>query len=252
MVQWRRQQLLPLLYFYVRSSQYQFDTFWHSAQSLLTCLVFCLTLAQQESCGPIGNSDETAATPSRAQRFYLNTADPAPCTGNITSWRVCYYGPDNVNNDSGSYWATYAVYRRMGSGNDVQYERVSEMFRAIRTIARFTRFIQAGVDGEIVEGGFNCYNDSIDTGNSPLTVQAGDILSACVFDPENLAFVVNRLQLDIVGESESSGQSLLQMDTTGCTTEAIPSNIPANELSTQNSRTLHLYANIGISVYGPS
>ena len=210
-----------------------------------------LARAQQESCGPIGNGDETAASPSRAQRFYLNTADPAPCTGNITSWRVCYYGPDNVD-DRGSYWATYAVYRRRRNSDigNFSYERVSEMFRAIRTVVRYTT--ADIVDGEIVEGGFNCYNDSIDTGNSPLTVQAGDILSACVFDPENLAFVVNRLQLDIVGESESSGQSLLQMDTTGCTTEAIPSNIPANELSTQNSRTLHLYANIGISVYGPS
>ena len=241
MVQWRRQQLLPLLYFYVRSSQYQFDTFWHSAQSLLTCLVFCLTLAQQESCGPIGNSDETAATPSRAQRFYLNTADPAPCTGNITSWRVCYYGPDDVDNDRGSYWAMYAVYRKMGSGDNVRYEKVSEMFRAVRTIQRFTS--DDMVDGEIVEGGFNCYDDSIDTGNSPLTVQAGDIPGACVFDPGTDTFIVNRLQLDIVGEA--SGQSLLQMDTSGCSTVAIPSNIPANQLSTQSSRRLHLYANIG-------
>ena len=88
---------------------------------------------------------------------------------------MCYYGPDDVDDDHGSYWATYAVYRRMGSGDDVRYERVSEMFRAIRTIERFTRFVGAGVDGVIVEGGFNCYDDSIDTGNLPLTVQAGDI-----------------------------------------------------------------------------
>ena len=161
---------------------------------------------------------------------------------------MCYYGPDNVDNARGSYWATYAVYRRMGSGNDVKYERVSEIFRALRTIERFTDVNVARVDGEIVEDGFNCYDDSIDVGNSPLTIQAGDILGACVFDPENMRFglvQVNRLQLDIVGEA--SGQSLLQMDTTGCTTEAIPSNIPANQLSTQSPRKLHLYANIGIS-----
>ena len=132
----------------------------------------------------------------------------------------------------------------MGSGNDVRYERVSEMFRAIRTIERFTRFIGAGVDGVIVEGGFNCYDDSIDTGSSPLTVQNGDILGACVFNPDNTQDI-NRRQLDVVGEA--SGQSLLQMDTIECSTSAIPSNIPANQLSTQSSRRLHLYANIGNS-----
>ena len=78
--------------------------------------VLYLTSAQQERCGSIGNSDETAATPSRDQAFYLDTANPATCGGNITSWRVCYYGPDSIDR-IGSYWATYAVYRRMGSGS---------------------------------------------------------------------------------------------------------------------------------------
>ena len=194
-----------------------FDTYQLPWTISLTYLAFCVASAQQESCSPIGNKDETAATPSRDRGFYLNTAGPAPCTGNITSWRVCYYGPDDVDDDRGSYWATYAVYRRMGSGDDVRYERVSEMFRAIRTIERFTRFIGAGVDGVIVEGGFNCYDDSIDTGSSPLTVQNGDILAACVFNPDNTQDI-NRRQLDVVGEA--SGQSLLQMDTIECSTSA--------------------------------
>ena len=235
---------------YVCAGHFKFGTHKSVSLSYLSHLAFCFTLARQESCGPIGNSDETETTPLRNQRFYLNTADPAPCTGNITSWRVCYYGPDDVDNLSGSYWATYAVYRRTGSGDDVHYERVSEMFRALRTIERFTDIDGTGVDGEILEGGFNCYNDSIDTGNSPLTVQAGDILGACVFDPENIVrgtrVTLNRLQLDIVGDV--SGQSLLQTtDTSECSTVAIPSNIPANQLSAQSSRRLHLYANIGNS-----
>ena len=127
----------------------------------------------------------------------------------------------------------------MGSGDNVRYERVSEIFRAVRTVQMFTS--DDVVDGEIVEDGFNCYDDSIDVGNSPLTIQAGDILGACVFDPEDinfLGFVVNRLQLDIV--DIASGQSLLQMDTTGCTMEAIPSNITANQLSTQNLSLIHI------------
>jgi hypothetical protein len=205
-----------------------------------------LTSAQQEQCGFIGNSDETAATALRAQMFYLDTANPANCTGNVTSWRVCYYGPDLVN-ARGSYWATYAVYRMMGSDNNmIRYERVSEMFRAIRTIESFVSGSPI-VDGEIVQGGFNCYTDSIDVGNSPLTIQAGDILGACVFDSEDdqlsTITIVVRRPLDVVGEV--SGESLLQMGTTGCSREDIPSDISASQLSIINSTRLYIYANIG-------
>ena len=48
---------------------------------------------------------------------------------------MCYYGLDSVN-DRRSYWATYALYQRMGSGSSVRYVRVSEMFRALRTVAQ--------------------------------------------------------------------------------------------------------------------
>ena len=204
--------------------------------------VLCLTSAQQEQCGSIGNDNETAGTASSAQMFYLDTANPAPCTGNIASWRVCYYGPNDID-DRGSYWATYAVYRRMGSAN--RYMRVSEMFRAIRTVDNTTFLANPIVDGEIEQGGFNCYNDSIDIGNSPLTIQAGDILGSCVFDPEDdlVGVNVSRIPLDVVGEI--NGESLLQGDTTDCSRTSIPSDILTHQLSVVNSRRLHMYANIG-------
>ena len=210
--------------------------------------VLCLVSAQQERCGSIGESAELAGTPSRAQMFYLDTANPANCTGSITSWRVCYYGPDSVN-DRGSYWVTYAVYQRMGSGNN-KYERVSEIFRATRAISGLQG--ESNIDCEIVQGGFNCYDDSIDVGNSPLTIQAGDILEACVFNPNDERIdiplvgpmvIVVRLPLDVVGEA--NGESLLQMGTDGCSRTNIPSDISTNQLSTVNSRQLHIYANIG-------
>ena len=175
---------------------------WLSVILAYTALLcYSVTIAQslQEHCGTIGTLDNTAAIPSRAQLFYLNTANPAPCTGNITSWRVCYYGPDSVHN-LGSYWATYAVYRRIGSGSNIRYVRVSEMFSAIRTVSHFTGDPDSIVDSEIAQGGFNCYDDSIDIGNSPLIIQAGDILGACVFDSDDIPFIITRLPLDIVGE----------------------------------------------------
>jgi hypothetical protein len=122
------------------------------------------------------------------------------------------------------------------------------MFRAIRTIASFT--FTPDVDGEIAQGGFNCYTDSIDVGDSPLTIQAGDILGACVFDPdgdivfENNNNLLIRLPLDVVGEASGPEEALLQMSTDGCSREEIPSDIPANQLSTLDSRRLHIYANI--------
>ena len=200
------------------------------------------TSAQQEQCGSIGNSDETAATASRTQMFYLDTANAAACTGNITSWRVCYYGPDSVNN-RGNYWATYAVYRMMGSGDSVRYIRVSGMFSAVRTIAIFVS-VDPVADGEITEGGFNCYDDAID---SPLTIQAGDILGACVFDPDDIQLIITRLPLDVVGEA--NGESLLQMGTSDCSRTDILSDVPANQLSPINSRRLHIYASIGKLYY---
>ena len=206
--------------------------------------VLCLTSAQQEQCGSIGKDNETAGTASSAQMFNLDTANPAPCTGNIVSWRVCYYGPNDTD-DGGSYWATYAVYRRVGSGN--RYMRVSEMFRAIRTIDN-TSFLANPIvesDGEIEQGGFNCYNDSIDVGNSPLTIQAGDILGACVFDPEDDLVGVNVSIIPLAVVGEVNGESLLQGDTTDCSRTNIPSEILPNQLSMVNSRRLHIYANIG-------
>ena len=201
-------------------------------------------MVAQNTCGTLGSSDNIAATRRRDHMFYLNTANPAPCSGNITSWRVCYYGPDTI--DFSSYWATYAVYRRIDSDSNGRYERISSTFRAVRATGLLANIDTTGIiDGAIQQGGFMCYNDSIDTGASPLTVQAGDILGACVFDPED-SDNFGRHQLDVVGEID--GESLVGMSSSGCTTDALPLNIPVSQLSAISSRRLHLYANIGIKI----
>ena len=103
--------------------------------------------AQGIDCGLIGSGDETELQAVTNRRFYLNTANPAPCTGTITRWRVCYYGSDNTNILSyRSYTASYSLYRRMGSGRDVYYQRVSNVFRAVittTTLANFDRILIA-------------------------------------------------------------------------------------------------------------
>ena len=206
------------------------------------CCNNLLAQAAGTQCGTIGSSDaESPVTTRRDQRFYLNTADPAPCTGNITSWRVCYYGPDSV--EFSSYWAVYALYRKVGSGSNENYERVSETFKAVRATGLLAAIDSTGIiDGEVQEGGFECYEDFIDVDQTPVTVRAGDVLGACILDPvdgEN----TGRQQLDVVGEI--TGESLLGRSSSGCTILALPDSMQSNQLSTVSSRRLHIHANIG-------
>ena len=82
------------------------------------------------------------------------------------------------------YWAFYAVYRRNVSESDDRYQRVSDIFTAVRSGPILNGPI---VDGRIVPDEFNCYKDTIDNGDSSLTVEAGDVLGACIFDPPDPA-----------------------------------------------------------------
>ena len=197
--------------------------------------------AVADMCGLIGNSNETQLSAIRDEMFYLDVDHPAPCAGKVISWTVCYYGPNDVESDN-IYWALYAIYRKNASQNGDSYERVSDTFTAVRSGQEL--LIRPIVDGKIVEGGFNCYNDTIDNGNSSLTVEAGDVLGACVINPSG----DNRHQLDIVGVSDN-GESLLEMNENGCVITRqdgeIPLSVEISQPSTKSPRRLHLYANIG-------
>ena len=205
--------------------------------------IICLVSGQ--TC-TIGRNDESEQGVRTDQRFYLDVNNPATCNGTIINWRVCYYGrSEGQAFEFHSYWATYAVYRRMGSGGGESYVKVSELFRAVRT----TTGRGDGVDGRN-RLGFNCYTDSVDAGDSPLTIRAGDIIGACVFNPQD-ADSFDRQQLNIVGEVPSGlGESLMRIDVgdrsnqVDCTMDDIPSSIQQGDLGNQNNRRLHIYANI--------
>ena len=211
-------------------------------------IVLCLASAQ--SCGTIGNDDDRELDEKTEQRFYLDINNPATCNGTITSWTVCYYGPNDVRG-SRSYWATYAVYRRNGSDEGERYERVSGIFSAVRVTRAVMMLEEPMTDGLIRQRGFMCYNDSIvDTSNSPLTVQEGDIIGACVFSPQDEGGL-DRRELDIVGEI-TNGESLL-LDNNDlvntCTMDIIPSSIQCcSDFRELSNRRLHIYANIGITI----
>ena len=126
------------------------------------------------------------------------------------------------------------MYRRiLDSGGDGDfYQRVSNTFTADRVA-----FINP------ISSGFNCH-DELDIGSEAVEVQRGDVVGACVFDPENHLIIFVHSQLDVIGEAD--GYSLLEMnDVSECDFGEIPSRVSASDLRETTSRILHLYAEIG-------
>ena len=136
----------------------------------------------------------------------------------------------------------------MGFGRDEHYKGVSHTFQAV-TVTKFLfppngTATDTAVDGVIQAKSFICYDDFLGTNESWLTVETGDVVGACIFNPKN-GHTFSRRELDIVGEAE--GHSLLADDRFECTTETLPSVIHTNRLSIKKSRRLHLYATVGMS-----
>ena len=174
---------------------------------------------------PVGTNNEIAFTAERKESFYLNTAHPAPCNGTINSWRYCFYNPSTSIYNNRIYSTSFAVYRAVGTGDSAHYLRVSN----ITTVSWHGSEINRSQN-------FNCYNVSVNA----FTIEAGDIVGACVYDPEDTQI----RQLDIVGRV-ATGYSLMRTDNGFSQCEySLPSNISRNQLSNRKSRILHLYANI--------
>ena len=120
----------------------------------------------------------------------------------------------------------------MSDSGGLYYQQVSRTFTADRV----------ALTQNPISSGFNCH-DELDIGSEAVEVQKGDVIGACIFDPDNF-FLIIHSQLDIVGEAND--HSLLEMnDVSECDFGAIPSRISATDLREQTSRILHLYADIG-------
>ena len=188
----------------------------------------------QSECGRVG-TDAQEFDASRGQGFYLNTQDPAQCTGTITQFQYCYYRSGSF---AASYDFTFAVYRSMGSS----YVPVSQAFTTGRTIAN----ANLGFGDN-----FACTSYSVDE----ITVQAGDVIGVCIYDPPDNADPVdvligpdltNRVQLDVVGGNAPSDRFLMSTGNTGCGDFSVPSSV--SSLGTQTSRVLHIYADISKNI----
>ena len=181
----------------------------------------------QDTCGVIGTNEEER-TVRRDHNFYLNTQNPAPCNGNITSFQFCNYRGTQRED---FYESTFAIYRLRASEPD-SYDAIVPALRARRAIG-------TGLGPGGIFSSFGCTNLTLE---DPVTVQAGDVIGACVFDPPD----DDTLQNDVVGEIDDSNRYLMTSGTNGCGDAAVPSIV--NSLEQRDSRVLHIHAEIGTEV----
>ena len=175
----------------------------------------------------------------------MDVDNPATCNGNVTSWSVCYFGPENITL-LGGYSTAYAVFRRVENGSNPYYQIVSPTYAAVRVGPSPVFAIGNGfVDGRVEAGGFNCYTDTITVGDSPIEIQEGDVIGACVIDPVDvpvpyLNVTIETLPLHIVGEVDNVAERLFSRDTTGCTADTFPYVVTSDQLSPIASRRLFI------------
>ena len=216
----------------------------YTLSQLLITAVFCYssTLAQ-EICGPIGlslsdsNETDDDLDAYKKDMFYLDMDNPAICTGAITSWRVCYYGPKNSNNKM--YSVKYSVYRRNGAN----YIQVSNM-------TFITTLRGGGSDSQydqLSEDGFYCHDESLDT---PFAVQKDDIIGACVVNPKGPTHRLDIVStVTVTDDNEQSSIQLYVPKSNDYERECrmsmdLPATIDFNQFSPADSMRLHLSANI--------
>ena len=173
--------------------------------------------------------DNRYMQPSNVRRrnaLFLNIGDPAICSGNINSFKYCYYSPGD---SAPSYSFKFAVYRE-SSSNSGSYNNISPVFVVQRT--------SSDVATELGGSGFVCVDFTV---NDPVPVNTGDVLGACIFDPSG-----NTLQLDIVGNADAGTSMLLRHENNGCSSGSLSPTVTPPD--TVGNRLLHLYANIGNNI----
>lgn len=189
-------------------------------------------MSGQDSCGAVG-TDLGEQTVRRAEALYLNTQNPAFCDGNITSFRYCNYEPEPSRFVTIiTFEAIFAIYRPLGNGT---YTAVSQTF----TVGGRGDALNLGSydsDDEEWQNSFGCGQLDL---NNPVTVQAGDVIGACIFNSPIFGVV----ELDIVGNTGDSNDYLISTDITDCDDEAVPPSVSA--LSQTDSVVLHIDADIG-------
>ena len=229
---------------------------------LITILYHIVSLTfALESCGHIGDNRETQGYSAYdGDGFYLDIGNRACCSGNITSWRVCYYMPGTAElEDDDLYRVKYAVYRRNGT----DYIRVSNLTFNF-TLGRgelsndnghWKKRDTSNYEDSSIEEPFECYNIPL---NTSFAVHADDVIGACVVDGPDLEDS-NRSsvhRLNVVSEANNQshppiGHLLRYSDLTACQmNETLPASIIdfENHSSLERTRRLQLHISANITI----
>ena len=207
-----------------------------AAAVILHCTSIILA---QDFCGV---ADDTRFQVDATEMFYLDVDHPICCSGKITSWRICYYGPA-ANDDSKPHRVKYAVYRlnvTENRGNDTEYHLVPGSNRS--TIICSTSRNCRRSNNRFYTRNFYCYEQSLDK-HSHVVTEEGDVVGACVVDPKgemkqlNIVSKVNGQPLDSVQLRGTKQYINLCKEGTN-----IPNSITLSQLSVVDSIKLHLGA----------
>ena len=212
-----------------------------AAAVILHCTSIILA---QDFCGV---ADDTRFQVDATEMFYLDVDHPICCSGKITSWRVCYYGPA-ANDDSKPYRVKYAVYRpNVTENNDTGYHLVPG---SNRSTTLSTKGSHRSSSRRSHNRGFHCYEQSLESDmHSHVVIEEGDVVGACVVDDPN----GEMKQLNIVSKVSRQPPDSVQLyygikQYVNICQEGtnIPNSIMLNQLSVINTTRfiLHLSANI--------
>ena len=193
--------------------------------------------AQPFQCGTVGHDLQSSQTKLTDFGFYLNTQNPAPCSGNVTTWEYCYYQPDaslrmSLNVDA-AFQVPFGIYRLNGS-------KISDIF--LISIS----------NSNIGTGPFTCQTFNM---SSVTTIQKDDIIGACIHDAVtgNSNAARAEAHLNLAGDN-ADGYSVHTADTSNRRCDkgiynnkvvTVPASVSESVLTNRNSTILHLFAHIG-------
>ncbi len=201
-------------------------------------------LVSGQQCGTVGRVGNTRTGDNTAyNEFYIDRGNRAGCAGMITSLSYCFHRPTLTALE---YLTTIAVYRPASAAEN---EEVFNVVSSPITIQKLVFELQLE-SNSATNTNFTC---SVFNLPQPVPMETGDVLGACVFDPDDTTSGVTTYRLDIVSRAASGSEDVVGTNTdpssppAGCSATTVPSSFDGGAPGTSSStrRSLHLWANIG-------
>ncbi len=199
-------------------------------------------LISGQQCGTVGCVGSTRTGNNEAQNeFYIDRGNRAECAGVIKSISYCFHRPPLDVPLAHEYLATIALY--IPTSNEENFIVSSSPI----VIQKFANELLS----ELNTGSNSNFACSVLFLRHPVSVAAGDVLGACLFDPLDSSGIV-RYRLDLVSRATFNSDDIVRTNTplsnpAGCTATRVPSSFHLRDSSTtqSSSRSLHFWGNIG-------